>query len=123
MLPCWRLAVFPSIVKEASPLVFAEALAAGVLPMGADHSGLRDGLDDLAAHLPPAIIARMRIATPPERRVASLADNVTALLDELDRRALADQLRQIAVDGYDWQSVAARLAEAADAVRQAAIPR
>ena len=34
---------------------------------------------------------------------------------------MADDLRRIAVAGYDWQSVATRLAEAAGAVRQAAI--
>ena len=34
LFPCCDVAVFPSIVAEAGPLVFLEALASGVSPLG-----------------------------------------------------------------------------------------
>ncbi len=114
LFPCCRLAVFPSIVKEASPLVFAEALASGVLPSGAYHSGLRDGLDDLRPCVSPAIWDRMKLEIEPERRVQSVIDNVCDLLDALADGKLSPQLRAIAEEHYDWRAVAKALTAAAE---------
>jgi glycosyltransferase involved in cell wall biosynthesis len=113
LFPCCRLAVFPSIVKEASPLVFAEALANGVLPLGAYHSGLRDGLDDLAAVIPGATWRLMRLAVEPEARVASVIESVCGLLAAPPPASLMAELRELAVDRYDWRAVAGQIAAAA----------
>ncbi|MHC4471249.1 MAG: glycosyltransferase family 4 protein [Planctomycetota bacterium] len=113
VFPCCRLAALPSVIKEASPLVFAEALACGVLPIASYHSGLRDGLDDLRPHLPDEIWERMKLPTAPDRRVQGIVDHVCFLLDALKREDLAPRLRRIAEERYDWKPVAQGLVEAA----------
>ena len=45
--------VFPSTFPEAFGMVAAEAAAAGVLPVGAAHSGIAEVSRELAAALPP----------------------------------------------------------------------
>ena len=111
IFPCCRIGVFPSLVKEASPLVFAEAMANGVLPTGSYHSGLRDGLDDLRPHLPDEIWQHMKLEVDPARRIAAMADSLTALLEALEKQDLGPALRDVAERRFDWKSVAAELAE------------
>lgn len=113
IFPCCRVAAFPSVIKEASPLVFAEALANGVLPTGSYHSGLRDGLDDLRAHLPAEIWQPMCLPVDPEGRVQGIADQLLYLLEALGERDLGPELRHIAEAHYDWRAIAAKLASAA----------
>ena len=40
LFPCCDVAVFPSVVREAGPLVFLEALASGAFPMGTYFGGM-----------------------------------------------------------------------------------
>ena len=120
VFPCCRIAVFPSVIKEASPLVFAESMANGVLPTGSYHSGLRDGLDDLRPHLPDEIWQRMKLDSEPERRIESIVDNLCGLLDALEKEDLSATLRQIAVDRCDWTAVARQLVAAAESMIHAA---
>jgi len=114
IFPCCRVAIFPSVIKEASPLVFAESMANGVLPTGSYHSGLRDGLDDLRPHLPDDIWQRMKLETEPERRIESMVDNLCGLLESLDKEDLSATLRSIAVDRCDWTALARQLAVSAE---------
>ena len=114
VFPCCRIAVFPSVIKEASPLVFAESMANGVLPAGSYHSGLRDGLDDLRPHLPDELWQRMKLESEPERRIDSIVDNLCGLLEALEKEDLSATLRAIAVDRCDWSTVAQQLAAAAE---------
>jgi glycosyltransferase involved in cell wall biosynthesis len=116
IFPCCRLAVFPSVIKEASPLVFLEALAGGVLPCGSYHSGLRDGLDDLQPHLPPEIWQRMRLPVEPGGRIEGILDNLCGLLERLEREDLRPRLRQLAVDRYDWKAIASALVRMAQSI-------
>jgi len=116
VFPCCQLAVFPSIVHEASPLVLAESMANGVLPAAAYHSGLRDGLDALADDLPLDVFNRLRIDDDLSTRVASLADNVSWLLAKGVSNALSRDLRRIAEERHDWQSTATAIASAAQAI-------
>jgi len=111
LFPCCRLAIVPSIVKEASPLVFYEALANGVLPVGTYHSGLRDGLDELRPLLPGSVWERMKLPADPASRVAGIAECVTALLGDDATAHLGSRLRRLAEQRYDWQVVAATLVE------------
>ena len=107
--PCCRLALFPSVIKEASPLVFYESMANGVLPAGSYHSGLRDGLDDLRPELPQKIWEKMKLPEAAGERVRGIADSVVALLREPGVCNLRERLREIAEERHDWHTVAAEL--------------
>jgi glycosyltransferase involved in cell wall biosynthesis len=103
------VAAFPSVIKEASPLVFAEALAAGVLPAGSDHSGFRAGLDALTDALPAALVDAMRLPTTTHDRVSGTATRIATLLDLTRDPTLAARLRAIAVERFDWSHIAAQI--------------
>ena len=102
LFPCADHAVFPSVVPEAYPLVLMESLANGVPPLVSDFSGFADGLNNLEQHLDRAIVDRMRLPTG-EDRVAQLSSRLTAAL----AHELSDQdrqeLRNVAVERYDWR--------------------
>ncbi len=99
---------FPSVVREASPLVVPESAAAGVLPVGPDVGGMGDSLRTLAEGLPeparPLLLARPE----PEHRVADLADRLGRALDQ--PRQYAADLRREAEARFDWRAIADRLA-------------
>jgi glycosyltransferase involved in cell wall biosynthesis len=116
VLPWAKVAAFCSIVKEASPLVFAEALAAGVLPAAAAHSGFRDGLNQLRDAMPPQLWPAMCLPTATEHRVAGTADQLATLLAREPDQPSADHLRAIALQRYDWAGVAQRLSSAATTI-------
>lgn len=99
---------FPSVVREASPLVVPESAAAGVLPVGPDVGGMGDSLRTLAAGLPEA--ARPLLLTRPEaeHRIPDLADRLVAALAE--PRRFAPELRREAEARFDWRAIADRLA-------------
>jgi glycosyltransferase involved in cell wall biosynthesis len=105
LLPCARVAVFPSIIHEASPLVFAEALACGVLPAASNHSGFADGLAALQADLPASLWSPMHLPVSTDDRIETMAANVTALLERTADPALPERLRAIATARYDWSSI------------------
>ncbi|MFH2202228.1 MAG: glycosyltransferase family 4 protein [Elusimicrobiota bacterium] len=109
LLPCADIAVFPSEVAEAYPLVLLESISAGVLPVAADFEGLGEGLDAIAGHLPPEIGPCLRIAVQPERRIASMVDSLNGLLArEPDWRG---PCRELAAAEYSWETAARRMAE------------
>ena len=101
---------FPSVVREASPLVVPEAAAAGVLPVGPDVGGMGDSLRTLGAGLPESARPLLLVRPEPEHRVADLADRLVAALDE-PRRYAAD-LRREAEARFDWRAIAERLSGA-----------
>jgi glycosyltransferase involved in cell wall biosynthesis len=112
VFPLADVAVFPSAVAEASPLVIPEAAACGCLPMGTDFAGMRHSLDSLAQRLPEAVHPLMRLRPDPEHTGLDIATNVSAALDRLRDGELArDALRQAAVEEYDWRTIAGILAE------------
>ena len=99
---------FPSVVREASPLVVPESAAAGVLPVGPDVGGMGDSLRTLAEGLPEA--ARPLLTTRPdaEHRIPDLADRLIRALDA--PRQFAPELRREAEARFDWRAIAERLA-------------
>ncbi|MGH7457632.1 MAG: glycosyltransferase family 4 protein [Longimicrobiaceae bacterium] len=107
LFPCCDAAVFPSVVAEAGPLVFLEALASGCFPLGTYFAGMAASIDSLASELPDAAEA-MKLSPEPGQTVAEIAAKVP--------RALAlgasygKQLRRVAVERYDWRSVSGRFA-------------
>ncbi|CAN5835586.1 hypothetical protein BH23GEM8_BH23GEM8_09610 [soil metagenome] len=107
LFPCCDAAIFPSVVKEAGPLVFLEALASGVFPLGTYFGGMRASIDSLADALPAEAIEAMKLDADPKHTVRDIVRNTPASLD-LSLR-LAEDLHEIARERYDWRSVAQKL--------------
>jgi glycosyltransferase involved in cell wall biosynthesis len=113
VFPLADVAVFPSAVAEASPLVIPEAAACGAFPMGTHFAGMRHSLDALAPCLPATLRPLMRIRPEPEHAVHDIARNVSGVLDHhADHGAdYRTPLRAAAVDNYDWRSIARTMAD------------
>lgn len=108
LFPCADAAVFPSVVAEAGPLVFLEALASGCFPLGVDKAGMGASIDAVAHALPPEDAAVMRLRADPAFTVRDIAANIPKALSLEGRHASA--LRQAVVERHDWARVAERLA-------------
>ena len=114
LFPCADLAVFPSVVPEAFPLVLMESLANGVLPVVSDFSGFADGVAELAPWLGEDITERMKIPMDDAIRIESLADNLAGLLGEGGGEGRGRELRRIAEEHYDWRLRADQMSRAYD---------
>ncbi len=101
--------VFPSVVREASPLVIPEAAASGTLPVGTDYGGMGDSLRILGEALPPEARALLTVRHDPEHTVADIIERVSDALAEPGR--YANDLRAAAVARYDWRAIADDLAD------------
>jgi glycosyltransferase involved in cell wall biosynthesis len=112
LFPCADLAVFPSVIPEAYPLVVFESLANGVLPVVSDFSGLRECIDAIEPDLGAVWTDRMRIPVEPEDRIRRLAAQCDALLADPARPALSPALRRLAEERFDWSVRAEQMAEA-----------
>jgi len=102
VFPCADLAVFPSVVAEAYPLVLMEALANGVLPVVSDFTGFRDGLDRIEPLLGSSWVDRMRLPIEPAHRVEGIAGRLVALLADESLPSIGPRLREVAVTHFDW---------------------
>ena len=107
LFPCCDVGVFPSVVKEASPLVVPEAAACGVFPIGTYTAGMRDSLDAMAPAVPEAARAWMRLRPDPAHTVADLVEGASAVLAAGLRPA--ETLRRVAVEQFDWHEIAATM--------------
>jgi glycosyltransferase involved in cell wall biosynthesis len=104
LFPCCDVAIFPSVVKEAGPLVFLEALASGTFPMGTYFGGMKASIDSVAEALPPGAAEAMKLDPDPDRTVADLVRNVPVALANSERHKAT--LSRLARGRYDWGSVA-----------------
>jgi len=107
LFPCTDVAVFPSVVKEAGPLVFLEAMASGVFPIGTDFGGMKVSIDRLSDVLPEDVLQTMRVRIIPEHTVSDIIDSVVTALGY--EGLYSTTLRKVAVDRYDWSRIADRL--------------
>lgn len=107
LFPCFDAAVFPSLVREAGPLVFLEAMGSGIFPVGTYFGGMKASIDSLNGVIPDEDLEMMKISAEPDRLVADLALKLPAALQMGDR--WRDELRRAAVENYDWTSVAGTL--------------
>jgi glycosyltransferase involved in cell wall biosynthesis len=112
LFPCCDVGVFPSIVKEAGPLVFLEALASGCFPLGTNFGGMKASIDAIADLLPPHIVDAMRI--DPTHVVADIARKASAALRMGVR--YKDVLARAAQERHDWTSVGRKLARELEAI-------
>jgi glycosyltransferase involved in cell wall biosynthesis len=106
LFPCCDAAIFPSVVAEAGPLVFLEALACGCWPIGTYFAGMGASIDAVSRMLPPEAADAMKLRRDPDWTVVDIADRVPKAFDLVTQHK--DALRKIAVEHYDWSSVARR---------------
>jgi glycosyltransferase involved in cell wall biosynthesis len=109
LFPCCDAAVFPSVVKEAGPLVFLEALASGAFPLGTYFGGMKASIDSVAEVLPPEVAEVMKLDPAPERTVADIVHHVPLALEAGEK--YKEALFRVARDRYDWSSVSRTLAD------------
>jgi len=112
LFPCADLAVFPSVVPEAYPLVLMESLANGVLPMVSYFSGFKDGIDELEEYLPVDWVESMKIAMDEKQRIGAIAKNIPILLEKLKLQDMSSELSKIARENYDWSHRARQMVDA-----------
>jgi glycosyltransferase involved in cell wall biosynthesis len=110
LFPCCDAGIFPSIVKEAGPLVFLEALASGCFPLGTYFGGMKASIDAIADLFPREIADTMKI--DPLNTVADIVTNVGNALRFGVR--YKDVLSRTAQERYDWTSVGHKLAHELD---------
>lgn len=102
LFPCADIAVFPSTVPEAYPLVLMESLANGVLPAASDFSGFTEGLEQLVPDLGRETVEGMKLPLAPHSCVRGIAGKLAGLLASGPDEASSARLRRIAVERYDW---------------------
>src|SRR3990170_40587 len=104
LFPCCDVGVFPSVVREAGPLVFLEALASGCFPLGTYFGGMAASIDAVAEDVAPEIADLMKLS--PKNTVDDLARKIPRALEQAPRyRAV---FAKLARDRYDWSSVSRR---------------
>lgn len=108
LFPCADVAIFPSVVAEAGPLVFLEALASGCFPLGTYFAGMAASIDNVSGRLPAADAAVMKLRPGAEHTIGDIARNAVAALAMGGRNR--DTLRAAVEEHYDWINVARRLA-------------
>lgn len=104
LFPCCDVAIFPSVVAEAGPLVFLEALASGCFPLGTYFAGMAASIDSVAEALPPEDAELMKLSADESRTVASIVEKTSAALTLGGKHKAA--LREVAEQRYDWNNVA-----------------
>jgi glycosyltransferase involved in cell wall biosynthesis len=107
LVPAADVLLFPSTFPEAFGMVAAEAAAAGVAPVSADHSGAAEVSRALAADLPPeaAPLASFPLG---EGAVEALAERINGwlALDPATAAKARAQLRVTASRLWSWEGVA-----------------
>jgi glycosyltransferase involved in cell wall biosynthesis len=112
LLPLAHVNVIPSLVPEALPLVFLEALASGVVPVCAEAGGLADMAGRLAARL-PELDGYLTVRPEPATMATDFARQVRFLLRRMGHPQAAETVRTrcraFVEEEYSWHNVARRL--------------
>jgi glycosyltransferase involved in cell wall biosynthesis len=108
LLPLCDVAVVPSIFPEAFGMVAAEAAAAGVPPVVADHSGLAEIAAGVAAEYPPELA---HLTSFPNGDADALRERLRELfaMPAAERQALGLAARRAVEENWSWTRVAERL--------------
>ncbi len=109
VFPCADIAIFPSVVPEAYPLVLMESLSNAVIPMVSYFSGFKDGVDELEPYLGAELTDNIRLPIDAAHRVPAISRKVSEVLGNLENID-THLLRKIAVDNYDWALRARQMA-------------
>jgi len=106
LLPACDAMVVPSTFPEAFGMVAAEAAAAGILPVCADHSGLAEVAGVLAGEVPPiAPLVSFGLGPGSVREIADRVNGWLAL-DESARAAIGLDVSASAERNWSWDGVA-----------------
>ncbi|MDH3823871.1 MAG: glycosyltransferase [Nitrosopumilus sp.] len=107
LYPCCDVAIFPSVVMEAGPLVFLEALASGCFPLGTYFGGMAVNIDSISDKLPKEISDLMKISIENDRKQFDIVKkiNYSLLLDGKYRFVLSKTAKEL----YDWSSVGEKI--------------
>jgi glycosyltransferase involved in cell wall biosynthesis len=109
LLSCSDIACFPSMVPEAGPLVFLEAMASGCFPMGTYVAGLKASIDRLEDVLPSHDLDLMKLDPNPSNVIQSLISQIPKALEISGKhRAI---LRKTAITQFDWKIIVQKLKE------------
>jgi glycosyltransferase involved in cell wall biosynthesis len=113
LLPCAEVATAPSIFPEAFGLVAVEALACGVIPLLANHSGfsqvIREVVDEFAGTFDEE---RFKPLFLDSDLALNLANNINTFLEyygemyAVERRSIRRRARAVAEAKYAWPSIA-----------------
>lgn len=114
LLPAADVAVVPSIFPETFGLVAAESAAAGVPPLVADHSGLREAGAVVAEGLP------FDTRVPVDGLASGLARALDGYLSlpTGERQSCREQVRRNSVEYLGWDTLAQKMAELAAGLRE-----
>ncbi len=118
LFPCCDVAVFPSLVPEAGPLVFLEAVASGVFPLGTYFAGMAANIDALSRVVPSAVSDVMKLRREPEHLASDIASHTVRALRI--GRAHAERLRRSVIRRHDWSTVAGTLVKTLNRLRSGA---
>jgi len=120
LFPCADVGVFPSVVLEAGPLVFLEAVASGVFPVGTEAGGMAHSIAEAGEVV--TATDRQAMKLPPDHRalVPALASAIPAALRAAP--AAREALATLARERWDWRSIAASLASTLDRLAERAGP-
>jgi glycosyltransferase involved in cell wall biosynthesis len=116
LFPCCDVGIFPSIVKEAGPLVFLEALASGCFPLGTYFGGMKASIDGISDMFPSEIVDAMKL--DPFNTTADIVTNVERAMHIGVR--FKDVLSRTAQARFDWTSVGEKLATGLKSIAQTA---
>jgi glycosyltransferase involved in cell wall biosynthesis len=108
LLPLVDVSVVPSIFPEAFGMVAAEAAAAGVPPLVANHSGLAEVAAGIAAEYPPALRHLTSFENGDEAMLHERLAELLAL-STAKRRELGLAARRAVEERWSWTRVAERL--------------
>ncbi len=109
LFPACDVALFPSVVAEAGPLVFLEAMASGCFPVGTYFAGMAASIDSVAGSIPADVSEWMKLNADENETVRDIIFKTKGALTVEDRYKKA--LRKITVEEYDWQNISKRLAD------------
>jgi len=107
LYPCCDVAIFPSAVMEAGPLVFLEALASGCFPLGTYFGGMAANIDSISDGLPKEISDLMKISVNTDSKQFDIIKKIhdSLLLDGKYRFVLSKTAKEL----YDWSSVGEKI--------------
>ncbi len=108
LFPACDVAIFPSVVAEAGPLVFLEAMASGCFPMGTYFAGMAASIDSVSQALPPDVADFLKLSPRADQIVMDIITKVKSALyvDEMYKK----KLRDITIEKYDWNNMSKKLA-------------
>jgi len=109
LFPACDVALFPSVVAEAGPLVFLEAMASGCFPVGTYFAGMAAVIDSVAGSIPADVSEWMKLNADENKTVRDIVIKTKGALTVEDR--YKKTLRKITVEKYDWQNISKRLAD------------